>query len=427
MPHTKTVARLSFCIAGALGVFGSTHAASFITVGNCADDGAPDTLRSTLEALTTADNNAIIDVSACGSIALTRGELVAPVSVAILGPLTGTTTIDAGHASRVIEGVGQTAATAGLILTNLTLRAGRVILTDQSAAGGCIAGASVTLNDSIVTDCLAQSDTGTALGGAVSATSLTLYRSRIVGNAADSGAAAFGGGIAANDLVCTDSTLSLNQASGNPGQGGAAAVYATSHIERCTIDTNAADDGGALLAVGGPAGTGSTTIIQSTISGNQASTLDGALFAGGPLTILNSTIVQNAAASCAGVRAQHDLAIYSSIVARNVSSGPSCVDLSAAGTISGDHNLVGVDTGGLPGDTMIANPRLAPLADHGGPTRTHALLAGSPALAAGSDPGTFTTDQRGTGFARTTATRVDIGAYERQVVDDEVFYGGFDE
>jgi hypothetical protein len=68
-----------------------------------------------------------------------------------------------------------------------------------------------------------------------------------------------------------------------------------------------------------------------------------------------------------------------------------------------------------------------PLAYHGGGQRTHALLSTSPAVDVGSNPGSLTTDQRGNGFAREVPTGLpDIGAYERQVNDDEVFYAGFD-
>jgi hypothetical protein len=56
---------------------------------------------------------------------------------------------------------------------------------------------------------------------------------------------------------------------------------------------------------------------------------------------------------------------------------------------------------------------VTPLTDNGGPTRTMALLAGSPAInAGGAVPGGLTTDQRGTGFARVNGSAVDIGAYE---------------
>ena len=133
--------------------------------------------------------------------------------------------------------------------------------------------------------------------------------------------------------------------------------------------------------------------------------------------------MQNYAPSCAGLHAQHDAQIDSSIVAGNFSIGPGCVDLAAAGTISGTHNLVGVDNGGLPQHTIVADPRLAPLADHGRFTRTHALLANSPAVDAGADTSEFITDPRGDGFARNSGSAVDIGAYKRQVNDDEIFFG----
>jgi hypothetical protein len=55
------------------------------------------------------------------------------------------------------------------------------------------------------------------------------------------------------------------------------------------------------------------------------------------------------------------------------------------------------------------DPRLAALADNGGPTQTEALLPGSPAIAAATN--CPETDQRG--FSRPTG-RCDIGAYEHQ-------------
>ncbi|HEY7871283.1 MAG TPA: choice-of-anchor Q domain-containing protein, partial [Rudaea sp.] len=70
---------------------------------------------------------------------------------------------------------------------------------------------------------------------------------------------------------------------------------------------------------------------------------------------------------------------------------------------------------------------LAPLGNHGGLTRTHALLAGSPAIDSGKNGKMFATDQRGTGFAREVPTGMpDIGAYERQLIDDEIFGNGFE-
>jgi len=69
-------------------------------------------------------------------------------------------------------------------------------------------------------------------------------------------------------------------------------------------------------------------------------------------------------------------------------------------SIAGSPNLLGVD------------PLLGPLAFNGGPTRTRALYAVSPAIDGGSNPLSLVTDQRGTGFPRVVGAAVDIGAYE---------------
>ncbi len=67
------------------------------------------------------------------------------------------------------------------------------------------------------------------------------------------------------------------------------------------------------------------------------------------------------------------------------------------------------------GDLVSTDPRLGPLADNGGPTETHALLAGSPAIDAGSDDcPPPATDQRG--VARPDGAACDIGAFEWTII-----------
>lgn len=66
----------------------------------------------------------------------------------------------------------------------------------------------------------------------------------------------------------------------------------------------------------------------------------------------------------------------------------------------------------------VINPLLAPLADNGGPTQTHALLPGSPAVNGGEPfaaaPPNF--DQRGSPFPRVAGGRIDMGAFESQTL-----------
>ena len=71
-----------------------------------------------------------------------------------------------------------------------------------------------------------------------------------------------------------------------------------------------------------------------------------------------------------------------------------------------------------PGDQINTDPLLGPLQNNGGPTFTHELLQGSPAIDAG-DPN-FTPppyyDQRGPGFSRVRNDRIDVGSFEVQTV-----------
>ena len=100
----------------------------------------------------------------------------------------------------------------------------------------------------------------------------------------------------------------------------------------------------------------------------------------------------------------------------------------AGGTVtSAGYNLSSDGGGGFltaPSDQINTDPILGPLAFNGGPTQTHRLLAGSPAIDKGKNLGARATDQRG--FARTVdlddatypeasgGDASDIGAFERQ-------------
>ena len=90
------------------------------------------------------------------------------------------------------------------------------------------------------------------------------------------------------------------------------------------------------------------------------------------------------------------------------------------GTVTSEgYNLSRDDGGGYltgAGDQINTDPLLGPLQDNGGPTFTHALLPGSPAIDAG-DPD-FTpppfNDQRDCHFDRVFNGRIDIGSFETQ-------------
>ena len=99
-----------------------------------------------------------------------------------------------------------------------------------------------------------------------------------------------------------------------------------------------------------------------------------------------------------------------------------CASHSASDS-SGANNLIISSSVGFSG-TLTDDPQLAPLANHFGDARTHALLATSPAIDHGNNAAGLTIDERGA--TRVVGTSADIGAYERQANDDELYYSSFD-
>ena len=172
-------------------------------------------------------------------------------------------------------------------------------------------------------------------------------------------------------------------------------------------------------------------VANSTLSGNAAGSAGGGIYNGiGLVTLKSTTIIKNTAPAGRGsgvssyARSYARTDVSSSIISANTNSDLDVVDgyEGSPNTFrSNGHSLVGGGnaTGAFNqnGDqTGVADPGLGDLADNGGPTKTHALLPGSPAIDAG-DPAFGPTpefDQRGAGFPRIQNERVDVGALERQ-------------
>ncbi len=241
---------------------------------------------------------------------------------------------------------------------------------------------------------------------------LTVLDSTLSGNSA--GQALDGGGIMSGplfktpaDVTLINSTISGNSASGFGG--GIAGGYWGGTIVNSTISGNSAGSAG-----GGISSTG-VQISNSTVSGNFTADPDygsGGGISANSVTVVNSTVSGNSAAICGGV-CGGTVEIGNTILNANASGN-------IGGTVTSDgYNLSSDDGGGYltgPGDQINTDPLLSPLQDNGGPTFTHALLPGSPAIDAG-DPG-FTpppfNDQRGCPFDRVFNGRIDIGSFETQ-------------
>jgi CSLREA domain-containing protein len=187
-------------------------------------------------------------------------------------------------------------------------------------------------------------------------------------------------------LRITNSTLRGGVAS---TEGGAIHTFASVDIRNSTFSGNSANEGGGAISLEGSSG---GTIANTTITANNGDAdNDGGV--GGGLLKTNG----------AG-----DLTITNTIIAGNTTGAANTAD--CAGTvISSGNNLFG-SAGSFckVASDVAGTPQLAPLADNGGKTLTHALLAGSPALEKGT--GCIATDQRG--VERFLGGACDIGSYE---------------
>jgi CSLREA domain-containing protein len=296
-------------------------------------------------------------------------------------------------------------------------------------ASGPITLSGVTIRDGTTRWVDTQSDSGAGIAmypsknGVRAFEELILRGVHITGN--ESGRD--GGGLwSAAVLTIVDSTISGNRAFGD---GGGAWISSTANLTNVTVSGNTASGSG-----GGVASLGSFT--------------DGAP---NDVRILNSTITDNSAdlgfspgGDGGGILSIPTTTLRNTIVAGNSdrkSDGPTYYPDCAGEFIADGYNLVGIDAGceGLGGTDQFGTPA-APLSPklsllgkgppgkpkpgtidylngHGGPTPTHALLGGSPAIDRGSPsaPGSSETscsagDQRG--MPRPQGGACDVGAYE---------------
>jgi hypothetical protein len=252
-----------------------------------------------------------------------------------------------------------------------------------------------------------------------------------------------GGGILneGSSLSLINCTVSGNS-TGGTGAGVCADADATVTIDSSTITDNYAGDYGGGLANGGTLtinnstfsanrgefaagailngfnGDALLTVSNSTLSGNTTQLHGGGIFNGGQCTINNSTLSGNSGMTAGAiVNRLGTLDIKSTILNRG-ELGPNIANDTGT-VISNGYNLSSDDGGGVlngTGDQINTNPLLGPLQNNGGPTFTHQLLPGSPAIDAG-DPN-FTpppfVDQRGPGFNRIVNGRIDKGSFELQ-------------
>ena len=377
-----------------------TASAATITVTNGGDSGAG-TLR---QAITdAADGDTIQFNGGISTITLTSGEILIDKNTTIQGPGANKLTVKRDSNASNFR-IFEVASGKTVVISGLTISGGSV----TDAGGAIFTRGTVTINDSV-----------------------------LFGNHVDDGgggtyAGSTGGAIDNRGmLTINNSTLSGNSAS---NAGGALFNTSPTTINNSTLSGNTAGVGGAIY------GSSVVTINNSTLSGNSARAngfgsagSGGGIFYAASLVLNNSTVVGNSATGDGGglgrsVGGGAGSELNSTIVANNTAggTGPDCNYAISLGDYYLIRDTSGIQSGGLPGSHYITgqDPLLGPLADNGGPTQTHALLKGSPAINVGKNVANSQFDQRGLGFKRTLGPAkvsggdgTDIGAFEFKPTD----------
>jgi predicted outer membrane repeat protein len=282
-----------------------------------------------------------------------------------------------------------------LTLTNVTLQNGCANVSGVQGAGGAILNRG-TLNLDTVT--LANNEALRSGGAIHNDGTMTLTRSTVSNNAVTAPEAGGGGITNRGAMQVVQSTVSGNHSAGAGGG----------------IDTGLTD-----------LGAGAATFANSTVSGNVSEGDGGGIFNRSPSTmVVNSTVLANRGTNSAAAGLGSGIFVASgaltptnSLVAQQA-NGANCFGVS-----SGGNDLA--DDASCSGAAFTSTPMVGPLANNGGPTLTHALLLGSPAIDAGnsticSAPLVNAVDQRG--VSRPQGANCDIGAFELTKYD--VHYDG---
>jgi CSLREA domain-containing protein len=306
-------------------------------------------------------------------------------SIIILGAGAASTIIDANYIDRALRIQGGRVAT----IADVTIRNG--LAAGDNGGGILIRNSTLSIEDSVI----------------------------------EANHSELGGGGVVNDsgvLNIVRSTIRSNTAE---DQGGGVFGYGRTTIRDSALYGNGAKQGGGIQ------NTAELYVINTTLSGNYAYADGGGIYNSAESFLYNTSIVDNDAnhqsvmfGSGGGVfTVGSRFVIFNALIVGNTNHGSYPWDCNGNLEAYGSNLLSVVGAAqnctipNLFGWALMARSALGPLRDNGGPSATHALLAGSLAINATSIQGcvgpadiALTTDQRG--LPRGLGSACDVGAFE---------------
>ena len=438
-------AALALLVAAGVVPFAPTaQAAATITVTVTNDELNADGDCSLREAIKSANTNALVDACVQGTVGVDtvvlsantysvgiypagddageRGDLDITESLNITGAGATQTTVqwvtanpsDPSQFDRLFD---VTSAAAVVSMTGLKITGGEV----GGDGGGIRSSGSLTLDSVLLEDHRA----GNNGGGIYNTGTLSIIDSTINSNTTQlNGTAIYSD--SATGVTITDSVITDN--SGNIG-----AIFndaGTATVTGTTIKSNTM-----IRGVVGNGADGTMNVTNTTVSSNSGLVHSG-FWNLGALTLTNATVAENTygkhGTAEVGTGGLFNIGESSTAALKNAildngahpenpsppqecsgpgisATGPNIIEEMTGCTVSGEPPTTG-------------DAQLRPLGDWGGPTPTHALTPGSPALDAGMSTGAPSTDQRG--FPRPvdgpdvdSVAAHDIGAFEALTVN----------
>ena len=400
------------CLALAVGQVLALPAAQAITVTSALDDGTDCTLREAIDfrnmapvdpgnGCTAGSGSDIIDFSISPSATITLAASLPRITsdVTFNGP---------GQDALTIHGSGSHSV---LSIDSATVSINSLSIIGGSATYG--GGIEVQNSSHVTLSHSTLSGNSAVDGGGVYAknSTVTLNNSTLSGNRAD-----YGGGIYASESMVSPeySTVSGNSAVNGDG-GGIYGYKSAITLGNSTVSGNGAEYGGGISAY-----ESMVTLDNSTISVNRADTDGGGLYADSSTVSLNNSIVSGNIATGVGAEIYENSVVFISNKANllghaGITNSEAFADAAYFTPVPyGDFDATS-DYGNVSLSSIQSS-----LQDHGGPTLTHGLVKGSPAIDAGDNINCPLTDQRG---EPRDDGKCDIGAFEGFVlIDGQICY-----